>query len=208
MQLRDGTRSAAKHQAILEAATRVFLDKGYRDASMDEVAAAAGVGKQTVYNHFVDKGQLFAEIVLATTTQVDGMVRLVADSLVDTDDPERALGELAGRFLSTLMRPELLRLRRLIIASADLFPELGRTWYESGFERVLATLADSFTGMVARGLLRVDDPLRAAEHFVGLLLWIPVNRAMFTGDEAPYSQGELDDLAASATCTFLSAHRP
>lgn len=208
MQLRDGTRSAAKHQAIIDAATRVFLDRGYRGASMDEVAAAAAVGKQTVYNHFTDKGQLFAEIVLATTTQVDGMVRLVADSLAETDDLERDLGELARRFLTTLMRPELLRLRRMIIASADLFPDLGRTWYERGFERVLSTLADSFGHMVERGLLQMDDPHRAAEHFVGLLLWIPLNKAMFTGDETPYSQAELDALAASTTRTFLAAHRP
>lgn len=208
MQLRDGTRSAAKHQAIIDAATRVFLDKGYRGASMDEVAAAAAVGKQTVYNHFTDKDRLFAAVVLATTDQVDGMVRLVAGSLVDTEHLERDLDELARRFLGTLMRPELLLLRRLIIASADLFPDLGRTWYERGFERVLATLAESFSRMVERGLLRVDDPLRAAEHFVGMLLWIPLNKAMFTGDERPYTSAELDAFATSAARTFLAAHRP
>lgn len=208
MQLRDGTRSAAKHQAIIDAATRVFLDKGYRGTSMDEVAAAAAVGKQTVYNHFTDKDRLFAEVVLATTDQVDGMVRLVAGSLVETEHLERDLGELARRFLHTLMRPELLLLRRLIIASADLFPDLGRTWYERGFERVLATLADSFALVVERGLLRVDDPLRAAEQFVGMLLWIPLNKAMFTGDERPYTSAELDAFAVSATRTFLAAHQP
>jgi TetR/AcrR family transcriptional repressor of mexJK operon len=204
--LRDGTRSAAKHQAILAAATQVFLDKGYQGASIDEVAALAVVGKQTVYKHFADKRQLFTEIVLATTNQVDGMVQLVAESLADTANVRHDLTELARRFLTTLMDPQLLRLRRLIIASAAQFPELGRAWYERGFERVLTTLADCFARLTDRGVVRIENPARAANHFVGMLLWIPLNRAMFTGDETPYTQAELHEHADAAVDAFLAAH--
>lgn len=208
MELREGTRSAAKHDAILAAATQVFLDKGYLGASMDDVAALAAVGKQTVYKHFADKRQLFAEIVLATTDQVDTMVQLVAETLTDTDDVDRDLTEVARRFLVRLMDPPLLRLRRMIIASAAQFPELGRTWYERGFERVLATLAESFTRLTSRGLLQTQDPDRAAEHFVGALLWIPLNRAMFTGDEKPYTRAELHEHADASVQAFLAAYTP
>ncbi|WP_030040457.1 TetR/AcrR family transcriptional regulator, partial [Streptomyces resistomycificus] len=52
-------RSARKRQAILEAATEVFLNKGYLGTSMDEVAALASVSKQTVYKNFTDKQRLF-----------------------------------------------------------------------------------------------------------------------------------------------------
>jgi hypothetical protein len=112
---------------------------------------------------------------------------------------------MARQFLTTLMRPELLRLRRLVISTADQFPEIGRSWYEQGFERALATLATQFGLLSQRGLLRADDPLLAAHHFVGLLLWIPINRAMFTGDETS-NTSELKTYAGAATEAFLRAY--
>ena len=204
--LREGSRSADKHRAILEAATEIFLDRGYAGASMDEVAARAAVGKQTVYKHFVDKRSLFTEIVLGTTNQVDGMVQLIAETLSRTDHVERELTALARRFLLTLMDPQLLRLRRLIIASAGQFPELGRAWYQQGFERVLGSLTDSFTRLAERGLMNVREPGRAADHFVGMLLWIPLNKAMFMGEDRPYTTAELEAHADAAVQAFLASH--
>jgi len=200
-------RSARKRAAILEAATNLFLDKGYDRTSMDDIAALATVSKPTVYKHFADKERLFAEIVRATTDRVDDLVRLVADTLTESNDLENDLAELAYRFISALMRPQTLRLRRLVIANSERFPDVGRSWYEQGFERVLATLATSFKRLADKGLLRVDEPLLAANHFVGLLLWIPVNKAMFTGDHRS-SKADLERYARSAIRAFLAGYGP
>ena len=62
-------RSARKRRVILEAATETFLRKGYLGTSMDEIAALAGVSKQTVYKHFADKETLFTEIVAAVVDE-------------------------------------------------------------------------------------------------------------------------------------------
>lgn len=199
-------RMDAKHQAILRAAADVFQEKGYPGASMDEIAATAGVSKQTVYKHFADKEQLFNEIVLSTTAEIDQLVRLVAATLDDTKDLEKDLRRLAKLFITALMDPKVLRLRRLVIANADRFPELGATWYERGFERVLSTLASSFDRLAKRKLLDVADPMLAANHFVGMLLWIPVNRAMFTGNHAYYTGRQLERYADAAVSAFLSGH--
>jgi TetR/AcrR family transcriptional repressor of mexJK operon len=91
------------------------------------------------------------------------------------------------------------------MANADRFPDVGRSWYEEGFQRVLATLATTFEGLAARKLLHVDDPLIAANHFVGLLLWIPINRAMYTGDHRSNS-GELERFAVAAVRAFLAGY--
>lgn len=205
----DGeTRSAQKHAAILAAATAVFLAKGYQGASVDEIAARAAVSKQTVYKHFSDKERLFTEIVLATTDRVDELVRLTAGTLAESADLERALDGLANRFLVTLMQPELLQLRRLVIANADRFPDVARSWFERGFERVLATLAASFERLADDGRLVVDDPLLAANHFVGLLLWIPVNRAMFCGLDETGGARDPASYATAAVGAFLRAYGP
>ena len=206
METAGKTRWDEKHEAIVEAAARLFLRKGYPRTSMDDVAAEAAVSKQTVYKHFADKEQLFTHIVLATTDEVDAVVRLVSAALGESADVEGELAELARSFLRTLMAPPLLRLRRLVISSAGQFPEVGRTWYERGFERVLEALADRFRDLAAAGRLEVDDPLLAAHHFTGLLLWIPVNRAMFTGAETAMAEGDLDRYAAGAVRAFLRGY--
>jgi len=199
-------RSARKHREIIEAATAVFMKLGYEGTSMEQIAAKAGVSKQTVYKHFADKERLFSDIVLATTGQVDRVVALVAGPLTETRALKKDLSLLGRQFVTSLMEPQLLRLRRLVIANADRMPELGRTWYQQGFERVLSTLASCFGALAKRQLLKLEDPLLAAHHFVGLLLWIPVNQAMFTGNDQPYSKVALERYADAAVSTFLAAY--
>jgi TetR/AcrR family transcriptional repressor of mexJK operon len=206
MKSKEEGRSARKHREIVEAATLLFMKMGYDGTSMEDIAAKAGVSKQTVYKHFADKKQLFSDIVLATTSQVDRVVALVAGPLAETLDLKKDLSLLGRQFIAALMDPHLLRLRRLVIAIADRMPELGRTWYEQGFERVLSTLSTSFAELSRRNLLSLEDSLIAAHHFVGLLLWIPVNQAMFTGSDKPYTKTALDRYADAAVSAFLAAY--
>ncbi|HEV2701663.1 MAG TPA: TetR/AcrR family transcriptional regulator [Steroidobacteraceae bacterium] len=202
------TRALRKRRAIMEAATRLFLDSGYDSTTMDDIATLAEVSKPTVYGHFADKERLFAEIVAATTRDIDAVVRSVTEHLPASRTPAKPLAELGRRFVKALMQPELIRLRRLVIANAERFPEVARTWYEQGFDRVLAALARCFEQFAASKMLRVGDPLAAAHHFVGLLLWIPVNQAMFRTRKKPISDAEIETIVVSAVAAFLNGYRP
>lgn len=199
-------RSERKHRQILQAATKVFIAEGYDGTTMDEIAAKASVSKQTIYKHFSDKDHLFVEIVLATTQQVDHVVGLVADSLNDSRDLTHDLGTLGRAFLEVLMDEELLQIRRLVIAIADRMPNLGRDWYEEGFGRILTMLASCFRTLAEKKLLQIEDPFIAANHFAGMLLWIPMNEAMFMGKESLRQKAELDRYAAAAVQAFLAAY--
>ena len=133
----------------------MFLQHGYLGASMDEVAAKAAVSKQTVYKQFEDKQHLFTEIVLGTTTQVvDGFARTYADTLEQATDVRQAFRDVARRFLDTLLQPDVLRLRRLVVAEADRFPDISGTWFEGAFHRSIVLLGESMTRLAERGLLR------------------------------------------------------
>ena len=202
------TRSQRKHGDIMRAATAAFIAKGYEGASMDEIAASAGVSKQTLYKHFADKDRLFEEIVLATAGRVDRIVVLAGAPLAESNDVADDLKALARAMLSTLMDEELLKLRRLVISSAGRAPKLGRAWYEQGFERVLTTLAGAFKRLSERGLLATHNPLVAANHFVGMLLWIPLNEAMFTGEMNYRSSRQRNSMADVASEAFLRAYGP
>jgi TetR/AcrR family transcriptional repressor of mexJK operon len=198
--------SDRRHREIREAAIGAFLVSGYEGTTMEEIAARAGVSKQTVYKHFTDKQHLFADIVLSTTDDMSALIGIIAEKLPETNSLSRDLEHLAETFLVALMQPRVLRLRRLVISSADRFPEISTAWYEKGFERVLTALAGSFRALADRRLLAVDDPTAAAEHFVGMLFWIPVNKAMFTGDDDYAATHDLVPVARTAAAAFMNAY--
>jgi TetR/AcrR family transcriptional regulator, mexJK operon transcriptional repressor len=201
----DDGRWARKHQAILDAATAVFLRHGYLGTSMDEIAARARVSKQTVYVHFADKERLFTQIVAATVDEASDPVHAEVRQLQDSGDLEADLGDLARRQLRLVMQPRLLALRRLVIAEATRFPELGRTFYERGAGRTVAALAETFARLGARDMLDVDDPLLAATHFNWLVMSAPVNQAMLLGRNNP-DPAELDRFAEGGVRAFLAAY--
>ena len=124
----DDSRAGRKRRAIMQAALRLFLTRGYDGTSMDDVAMTATVSKPTVYKHFADKEQLFSQIVLSTTDQAVGLVQMVTETFADTENVEQSLRDLARQFMEKLMEPDVLRLRRLVIATADRFPDVGRAW--------------------------------------------------------------------------------
>jgi len=202
----DESRSARKRRAIMEAATTLFLRNGYQGTSMDEIAAVAGVSKQTVYKNFADKERLFSDIILGVTESVNEFVHVMTLMLEDTDDLEKDLGELARRYITSVMQPQVLQLRRLLVGEAGRFPELARTYYERAPQRVLAALAPRLQRLAERGLLRLDDPLLAASHFAFLILGIPLDKAMFGANDDSFTAEELEHFADAGVRVFLAAY--
>jgi AcrR family transcriptional regulator len=124
--------SDRRHREIREAAIDSFLASGYEGTTMEEIAARAGVSKQTVYKHFTDKQHLFADIVLSTTDDMSALIGHHRRQAASNLRPRRDLEHLAETFLVALMQPRVLRLRRLVISSADRFPRSASAWYEKG----------------------------------------------------------------------------
>jgi TetR/AcrR family transcriptional repressor of mexJK operon len=201
-------RSERRRQAIIQAAAEVFLRHGYLGATTDEVAARASVSKQTLYKYFADKQHLFAETILDTTVQVvDGLSSAVASTLQDAQDVRQALRDVANGWVRGLLQPEVLRLRRLVIAEADRFPEVGRAWFDRGFDRALVILGEALRGLADRGLLHnLSDPTLAAYQFAGLVMYQPMNQVMFAGTEALPSAYKLNRIADSAVDMFLATY--
>ncbi|HEX3263658.1 MAG TPA: TetR/AcrR family transcriptional regulator [Solirubrobacterales bacterium] len=208
MGVQEETRSARKRRAILDAGATLFLRSGFRDTSMDEVAALAAVSKQTVYKHFADKESLFSEIVTGAVSEVSDPVHAEVLTLEDSGDVEADLRGLARELLRMVLQPRILQLRRLVIGEAARFPELGRAFYVQGPERTIAALATVFERLAERGVLELDDARLAAAHFNWLVMSIPLNRAMFLGEDQPLKRPELNRFADAGVRTFLAAYTP
>jgi AcrR family transcriptional regulator len=202
----DERQSTRKRKAIVEAATTTFLHMGFLGTSMDEIAALAGVSKQTVYKHFADKERLFCDVVTTTVNETSDPVYAEVLELRDSGDLEADLRDLARRQLTLVLQPTLMQLRRLVIAESSRFPELGRAFYERGPGRTIAALAATFERLSARGLLTVEDANLAASQFNWLVMSAPLNQAMLLGRHHTVSKRELDRHADEGVRTFLAAY--
>ncbi len=201
--------SLRKRDAVLAAAEAAFLGAGYDAVTMDDIAEAAGVSKQTLYAHFGTKDQLFVALVTAMTQRAADAV--LAEATAGREraggrDVETQLVGLLARQLDAVLDPRLLKLRRLVIGEVTRFPELARAVHEHGPQRAVETLTAALTDAAEAGLLDIPDPRAAAIQLNWLVMGEPVNRAMFLGDAAVPSAAERHAHVVAAVRTFLAAY--
>jgi TetR/AcrR family transcriptional repressor of mexJK operon len=201
-------RATRKRDEILAAAREAFTNEGYMGTSMDAVAAHAGASKRTVYQYFRDKEQLFAAAVLDTVDRGYEYCKPRILALAETDDVQTAIREHARATITGLTNPELLKMRRLVIAEAERFPAIGREYYQRSWVSTLELFADALRTLTRRGLLAVEDPDRAAYIFTWLIASIPANKVAFLGDASLDPPDELAAQADEAARVFLAAYSP
>jgi len=112
----------SKREQIAQAAMQLFIQHGYRETSMDQIAVAADVSKHTIYNHFHSKEGLFVELVeqfIREQFQLEFKSEL-------SDEPGTGLRKLAEAFLEKLNNPEYAAFLRLLIAESGHFPHLAQ----------------------------------------------------------------------------------
>lgn len=200
--------SVRKRAAVLDAARALFLRDGFTDANMDELVARSGVSKQTVYAYFGSKEALFVAMVSRETDRAADRVHLDVALPTDAADVEAHLADYGLRQLDIVLDPDLLALRRLVIAHASRFPDLAAAFWRNGPQRAIAALAAHFALMDERGLLEVRDPESAARSFNWMLMGQALNAAMLLGPSGVPDAGERRRTAAEAAQTIVAAHRP
>jgi TetR/AcrR family transcriptional repressor of mexJK operon len=184
---------------ILEVATELFLTEGYGSATIDAVAARAGVSKRTLYHRFADKSALFVAVV----HRIVSLIRPPPGvALLEGSNPQEILRRLAGFVLQAALSPQAIALHRLVMAEAARFPELVRAVYDEGW----ADEAAALIGSVLERALRDGRPSPrgaafAAEQFLQMIVTVPQRRALGIG--VPMRRAELDSWVEDTVRLFL-----
>lgn len=201
---RRQARRSDRREAIIAVAYASFLKHGYAATTMSGIAATIGGSKATLWSYFPSKEALF-EAVLDTAISA---YRAQLSSLLGTStDPERTIRTFCVSLLGRLTQPEALALQRLAHGEAGRFPEVGTAFYERGPKTMQALLAAFISSAMDRGLLRRDDPMRAARALTGLCMSGCLQQLLLGKLAAPTPDMIAADAAAAAEI-FLRAYAP
>lgn len=159
---------------ILEAALRVFAEKGFKGATIKGIAWEAGVASPAlIYWYFKDKEALFRE-VLETHVPI---LQAVADpaSLMDLP-PEEVLTKLGRAYLSFDRSNRILQ---LVLGEVIRRPDVAEMFIKGGPRRVLKFLEEYLERQVATGRLRPHDARSASRAYMGMLMPQIVGNVIF-----------------------------
>jgi AcrR family transcriptional regulator len=171
---------AARRSEILDAALRVFADKGFGGTTMLDIARRAQASKETLYAWFGNKDRLFEELLRVRLERIGA--RATPSALPETADIRARLTALARQQLATFTDPEYIALFRIFTSEAPRSPALRRIIRDMLNRKALADVMADYR---ARGWLDFDgEPEQIAAIFlrmiesnwVGLLFYKIIDR--------------------------------
>jgi TetR/AcrR family transcriptional regulator of autoinduction and epiphytic fitness len=207
MEIRNGSKDAVpkgrrggSRGAIVEAAERLFLKRGFGSVSMDELAEGAGVARRTLYNQFSSKEEIFREMLLRLSGQLEDAFPPGVETQGDVEDVLR----LAARMILELHKnPEYLGFLRMVVADSRQFPWIAEefaTVMDPQTERLVRYLAH----LTALGILHCRNPMLAAHQFMGMLNELSLWPWMTGREGLPISA---DDAVEETIRMFLQHYR-
>lgn len=194
--------SEARRRAIVSAARTAFLRHGYGNTSMSAIAAKLGGSKTTLWTYFRNKRELFDAVVDDLVERYGDALRL---PLWPDADPRETLRAFAVSIITTVTRPQIVAMHRMVTGEAGRFPELGAALVERGIRRGQSRLAEWIAEQMERGALRRADPLLAATQFGGLCQCGAFQHYLL-GARARPDAAEIAAEAEAATDVFLRGY--
>lgn len=183
----------------------MFNEVGFERATVDEIAARAGVSKATVYSHFRDKYALYAAYL---SEESDGLRESVSCMLLGSEpvgEVGAALQRAGECLLALVLDPAIARFQRNVSAEVERFPELGQMLFDNGPAAMIRVIGDYLWRWHEHGALRIEDRHTAAVHFVMLCHGDLVIRSQFGVLPDPL-QPAIVESARAAVAVFLRAY--
>jgi TetR/AcrR family transcriptional repressor of mexJK operon len=154
-----------KSSVILQAATRLFLKRGYLATTMDAVAHKAGLTKQTVYAYYGSKDELFKQMLLILCRRYEQ-----SQPPVFGKEPfEAQLLKQGMAILNLITHPDVMATTRLVISESERHPKLAKLYYESGTQKLVQMIAHFLDEYNRRGEIAIANTPSAASYFLAIL---------------------------------------
>jgi TetR/AcrR family transcriptional repressor of mexJK operon len=173
-----------RHGALLEAAMRLFLARGFEAVSIEEIAKQAGVAKRFIYARYGDKSELF---VAAIEHNFLGRLETLYAIEPSPRGAEQGLYELGQLLVRMSVQPDVVALRRLIFAAAPQFPGIAKRLFDRNRDRAFGEIERVMRFYADRGEIefRHTRSHMMAEQFFICVAGIPQRLALLGLNESP-----------------------
>ncbi len=196
--------ASAKRRQILAGARQVFSELGFERASVDLIAARAGVSKATIYNHYEDKKALFVACVTYDIEQMRaGLCACTGEPAADVEQTLQLIGE---KMMALFLSPSIVALWRQIMSEATRLPDMAQTIFDRGPKVIHAAVAAYLDRWSRSGALRIEDAHAAAVQFVALCQGDLGTRSRLGVLHQP-ADDEVRASVARGVRTFVRAYR-
>ncbi len=184
----------------MAAARDVFQEKGFAEATLDDVISRSGGSRQTLYALFGGKQGLFEALIIENCETI---FRGFNPEKLAPRAPDEVLEEVGIRYLDIVTSPAALSINRLVIAEAPRIPEIGEQYWRLGPGRSRVFLAAFLDRQIERGLLQMPDSLAGADHFLEMLSGT-VRLQCLIGLRQPPGAVEIKEIVRRAVQEFLN----
>ncbi|WP_045392238.1 TetR/AcrR family transcriptional regulator [Falsirhodobacter sp. alg1] len=193
-----------KRAQILAGAETVFLEKGFEQASVAAIAAAAGVSKGTIYVYFSDKEEMFRTLIQERRSKMlEG-----SSSILHSDRPLPERMEWYGcRVASAICSDASLRAQHIVIGAMERNPAFGPSFLDTVTAPTLREIGEMLSRAVDEGEMSVPDIPLAAAQFLELLTAGIWRRRLFGARLNPPTDDEIRSTVQSAVTMMLAAYR-
>ncbi|PPV07231.1 transcriptional regulator [Xanthomonas bromi] len=195
-------RTEEKREAIVQAASEVFLELGFEGASMSQIAARVGGSKRTLYGYFPSKEELFVAFAKDMSDRYfDPLLHALSQRSGLVDEALQRFGE---DVLTFLCAPANITSWQTIIGVSGRSP-VGALFFSAGQQEGMQRFAEYLQAQVDCGLLHCDDTLLAADQFAALLEAETLMPCLFGALKDP-TPAYLRDATRRAVEMFMAAY--
>lgn len=196
-----GPRGLARRQAMLDAARRLFIEKGFEKTTLTDIIAQSGGSRATLYEHFGDKAGLFRAMMEENSANI--LKGLCAAHTGEGVTPEAGLTCFGLHLVRELLSERVVSVLRILIAEGGRIPDIADSFFRIGPDTAASRLADYLRHLSDDGVLRIDNPRDAAQAFLGMIAGNLVIRTLIMPDRLPRLE-ELDRYVRQAVVLFLN----
>ncbi|MBS0337396.1 MAG: TetR/AcrR family transcriptional regulator [Proteobacteria bacterium] len=181
-------RKDARPEEITAAALNLFVERGYANTRLEDVAARAGVSKGTLYLYFANKQELFKAVVR------EGLASPIAEVQGMIDQYEGRAFDLLGMVLhgwwQRIGSTPISGIPKLILAEARNFPEIAEFY----LAEVVRPGLEAISRIIERGVQAGEFRRVEAVHIAQLVFAPTLLVACWCNSLAPFDPDGMDPL--------------
>ena len=196
------SRGEARKAAIAQVALEVFLERGFGEVTVDQIAQQAGASKQTIYKFFGDRDGLITHTL---GLELEAVIAPMRAAAAGDRDPVERLREFGAAYQKVIFSSRCLRIYRYVVGEINERPELGTAFTDMVTEYVVSLASPIIAAVAGSDAARTAE---LADAFIGTLQGTEFNRALAGKTATPARLSALHEAAVGiVTATWTTPPR-